>query len=129
MSSGKEANRAFEQQNYFLPRYFRVFISLRPFECCIVLCISLISFLGCQPTDEQAQNDYPQEDNTSDSSAIWTDEVAIRHAQGFDVRYFEAYKLLQFFQGSDTIHYLSLLQGTERPKVYPDAQVIRIPYR
>jgi len=111
---------------YFLPRHFRVPSVLCAIHFCVVLCIFLFLFSGCQPTDEKAQNDRHVRGTPSPTQS-GTDEVAINYAQGFDVRYFEDYKLLQLFQASDTTHYLLLPQGTGRPSSYPEAQVIRIP--
>lgn len=105
----------------------RVLTGLSCIRLCTGFCFLMLYLLGCQSADEKSDLDRQSEDTDFSSNPLWTDEVQIRYARGFDLRYSADYKLLELYQGSDTIRYLLLPKGAGRPDAYPDAQVIRVP--
>lgn len=93
-----------------------------------VIAIFLISSIlaGCQ---SQTKSQNPEEKTTD----FYKEQVKITHAKGFTVKYFDKYKLVDiispFAKSADTVKYILLERGTERPAGYTGRQLIEIPIR
>lgn len=70
---------------------------------------------------------------TPKSPEIASDQVAIRYARGFNIRYAGKYKYVSiinpFEKKVDTIRYVLVQRGTPPPKGYSPSQVIEVPLR
>lgn len=81
---------------------------------------------GCQSktTSENA------EEKISD---FYKSQVTVTHAKGFTIKYFDRYKLVDiispFAKSADTVKYILLERGSERPAGYTDRQLVEIPIR
>ncbi|WPP52693.1 ABC transporter substrate-binding protein [Catalinimonas niigatensis] len=98
-------------------------LSLPRFSCTYLFALVSILFCACENGQEQ------QEKFSSEEQSLWTEETQVSYAQGFAIGYEAGYKVLHLMQGSDTTRYLLLPEGTSRPEIYPEAQVIYIPIR
>jgi iron complex transport system substrate-binding protein len=116
-----------KNRHYFLPGHPRVLTGLLCKRSCVGLYLLFLYLIGCQATDDNSAYNRQEDDTAHPSDPSWAKKLEIRYARGFDISYFEDYKLLQLFQGSDTTLYLLLPQTASRPDIYPEAQVIRTP--
>jgi iron complex transport system substrate-binding protein len=79
------------------------------------------------------RSDQKEEVLQSEEKNFYSEKVEIKHARGFNITYFNHYKVVSiinpFEKSADTLKYLLLERGTPRPKGFADAQTIEIPLR
>lgn len=107
-----------------------VFLSIQKYaKVGVIIALALVVIEGCQSSAKKAKNGSAKVNKLV--SAHPSDEVHARYAEGFSVRYFDEYKLINIFNAftnqSDTLRYLLVPQGGDRPEGYPNAQVIEVP--
>jgi len=102
-------------------RHPRVLLLRRHARMCVRVVFIYILLSGCTGEREQSRQPNPS------SSPGWSEETHLRYARGFDLAYFEGFKMLYLYQGSDTSLYYLLPEGKTRPEAYPEAKVIHIP--
>ena len=88
---------------------------------------SLLIFSGCQQIQSQKQT------HQSSGDSITFVKTEVRHAKGFDIEYFDTYKLVKIFNRAgnktDTVSYVLLPEGVVIPKGFANSQVIHIPVK
>lgn len=94
-------------------------------------CYALLLFLFLQGCNSTQKQDNPQE-RTAASSADF-EKTAIRHAKGFQIQYFDDYKLVSilnpFGHAGDTLRYVLQRKGAVPPTQIANAPRIEIPVK
>ncbi|WP_439555250.1 ABC transporter substrate-binding protein [Dyadobacter sp.] len=89
--------------------------------------VVLLVFLLLQACDSGQKSQGKKE--TANKSS-YKEQSEIRHAKGFNVQYFDQYKIVTINSADSTAageKFILLEKGRSRPEGYPDAQVIQIP--
>ena len=89
-----------------------------------ILCLLINA--GCRQT--QTNNQVQQQPDAQTQPFVKSE---IKHAKGFNIEYFDEYKLVKIFNRSgdrtDTLTYVLVPKGTTAPQGFEKSQVIRIP--
>ncbi|MFD2164042.1 ABC transporter substrate-binding protein [Paradesertivirga mongoliensis] len=101
---------------------FRLYLSLAAF-----LASGLLWMASCQ------QSQHRQTLRENGQSKITSGRTEIKYAKGFDIEYFDTYKLIKVFNHSansvDTIKYALVPTGNAAPKGFTKSRVIEIPVK
>jgi len=87
---------------------------------CLILSLLLITSCKQQPSGQK-------------HTSAKTGSAEIKYAKGFNIDYYDTYKLVSIYSGSgthaDTVQYVLLKKGVKAPEGYKKAQLIQIPVK
>lgn len=99
----------------------------------IVLLPTLLFLLFTFSSCKQEKEDNKLVASSIDTRDHFPQKIKIKYATGFDVKYYEDYKVLQIINpyknSRDTLTYVLTQKGTPKPIGYRDAQFIEIPIK
>ncbi len=120
MKSSSKQNLSYRESIFPLSSPLLVQISL-----ILALCFTAVACRQSSPTVKSSQ--------TSEKESQPFDSTQIKHAKGFNIKYFSRYKLLQIFNKSgrktDTLNYALVPLGNSAPKGFQKWQIIEIPVK